>query len=220
MREINDYQTLRTIVLNKMREMILSLELRPGQRVSQEELSVGLGVSRMPVREALRVLESEGLVESTPHRGVLVTGISIHDVRELGIIRRALEGVATERAATEMDSATAAGLEGFLREMDQLGNPPKDEGAYLAAHRAFHLGLYDAAGLPRLSKIATSLWEASERYRRACAVLPDRRREAAQEHRRIFDACQRKDGQMARRLLEDHLDRTTALTIKFLEGDT
>jgi DNA-binding GntR family transcriptional regulator len=59
---ITDYQTLRAIVLCKIKEMILSLELRPGQRVSQEELSSGLGVSRMPVREALRVLESEGLV--------------------------------------------------------------------------------------------------------------------------------------------------------------
>jgi DNA-binding GntR family transcriptional regulator len=174
----------------------------------------------MPVREALRVLESEGLVESIPHRSVLVTDISIEDVRELGMIRRALEGMATELATARMDTAKVGELQSLLVKMELLGDPPKDETAYLAAHRAFHLGLYEAAGLPRLSKIVTSLWEASERYRRTCTLLPDRRKEAAQEHRTILEACRMKDGPMARHLMEGHLSRTTEMTIELLSRRT
>lgn len=219
-REVSDYQTLTTLVLCKIKEMILSLELRPGQRVSQEELSQGLGVSRMPVREALRVLESEGLVESVPHRGVVVTSISIHDVQELGMIRCSLEGMATELAAEKMDRSRVAELEGLLNKMRILGNPPGDNNAYLATHREFHLSLYDAAGSPRLSKIVTSLWEASERYRRTCALLPDRRAQAAQEHWTILGACQAKDAKRARLLMEGHLRRTTEMTSEFLARET
>jgi DNA-binding GntR family transcriptional regulator len=150
----------------------------------------------------------------------LVTDISIQDVRELGMIRCALEGLAAELAASRMDVVKAGELQSLLEKMGILGDPPTDESAYLAAHRAFHLGLYEAAGLPRLSRLVTSLWEASERYRRACTLLPDRRKEAAQEHRTILEACRMKDGPMARHLMEGHLSRTTEMTIELLSRRT
>jgi DNA-binding GntR family transcriptional regulator len=216
-RDISDYRTLTAIVLSRVREMILGLELQPGQKISQEHLSLQLGVSRMPVREALKVLESEGLVKYLPHRGVVVTEISIEDVRELGIIRQALEGTATEIAARNMDSDKARELQRYLDEMDSLGIPPSDLDRYLSAHKAFHLGLCSTANLPRLAKLVTSLWEARERYRRACTVIPDRRKEAAREHRAVLNACVRGDGKLARALLEEHLRKTTNLTAEVLE---
>lgn len=101
----NNYKTLRTIVLDSIRETILNQELKPGQKISPDDIAQRLGVSRMPVREALGIFEMEGLVISTPHRGVTVSNISIADIEELTLIRCSLEGIALRLGAEQMDNA-------------------------------------------------------------------------------------------------------------------
>ena len=136
-RDISDYRTLTAIVLSRVREMILGLELQPGQKISQEHLSLQLGVSRMPVREALKVLESEGLVKYLPTAALWSRKYPLR-MWELGIIRQT-EGTATEIAARNWIRTRSRELQRYLDEMDSLGIPPSDLDRYLSAHKAFHL---------------------------------------------------------------------------------
>lgn len=213
----NNYKTLRTIVLDKIREMILNQELKPGQKIQQDDIAQGLGVSRMPVREALGTLEMAGLVISAPHRGVIVSNLSIADIEELTLIRCTLEGIAVRLGAEQMDNGR---LESIRKCLDQMAE--WDEGdrgvarERVETHKAFHFTIYEASGLPRLYRIIVPLWEASERYRRECASLPGRRKEAFQEHAQLMEACVKRDGGLAEEVLAQHLRSTSKTVIEHL----
>jgi DNA-binding GntR family transcriptional regulator len=207
LRPAGGHRTLAERAFATLHEAIVTGVLAPGERLPIEELAEILEMSPMPIREALRQLDSVGLAENIPHRGARVTELSIEDLREVYEARLALEPLAVQHAAenfTEADAANAAErLEAHVKAYRQ-----RDLGLVWSTHTAFHFALYDAAKSRWMRRLIHPLWETSERYR--FAMLPvrlnlDQRR---LEHERILQACIDHDPAAAARELHNHLART------------
>jgi DNA-binding GntR family transcriptional regulator len=194
-----------------MHEAIVTGVLAPGERLPIEELAELMEMSPMPIREALRQLDSAGLVENVPHRGARVTELSIEDLREVYEARLALEPLAVRHAAEKFTDEDAARARELLEAHVKAYTRRPDLRLVWSTHTAFHFALYDAARSRWMSRLIRPLWETSERYR--FAMLPvrlnlDQRRF---EHERILEACGRHNPDAAARELHDHLARTANL---------
>jgi len=210
LRPVGGHRTLAERAFATLHEAIVTGVLAPGERLPIEELAEILEMSPMPIREALRQLDSVGLVENIPHRGARVTELTIDDLREVYEARLALEPLAVRHAAenfTEADVELAsARLEDHVKAYKQ-----RDLGVVWSTHTAFHFALYSAAKSRWMIRLIHPLWETSERYR--FAMLPvrlnlDQRR---LEHERILRACAAHDTDAAARELHNHLARTANL---------
>jgi DNA-binding GntR family transcriptional regulator len=202
-----EYRTLQTIVTDRLRTAIVSGRFSPGTRLQQDDLARELGVSRMPIREALRVLHTEGLVEFEPHRGATVIELRADDIAEIFDIRTMLEARAAELAAPNLAETTLAELR---RLCEAMADPALDDGAWLSLNREFHTLIYPASGWPRLCALIVAQRNVMQPYLRAITVLIGRRETAQVEHRQIVDAATRRDGPALAALTVEHL-RTTAI---------
>ncbi len=201
-------------VAGELRQLILSGLLGPGQPVNQDEIAERLGVSRMPVREALRTLAVEGLVQFHPNRGAVVTELSRRDMEELYALRIMLEGPAARRSAENMTSEHLTGLQGLIKEMERLRDGPRAEWAEV--HYRFHLSLYESAGMPRLGRLIAGLRNLVEPYSRIYIRLPERMRQAEREHRDLVAACRKRDGERAEKVLVEHLSSPSRALLDLL----
>jgi DNA-binding GntR family transcriptional regulator len=199
------HRTLADGAFAALHDAIVTGELAPGERLPIEELGDALGMSAMPIREALRRLDTAGLVENVPHRGARVTELSIADLVDVYEARLALEPLAVRRAAERFTPENAAIARARL---DALAALPDDNSpATWAAHTAFHFALYDAAESVWLGRLIRPLWETSQRYRLAVRVAGklDARRV---EHETILRACIDHDADRAALSLHNHLITT------------
>jgi DNA-binding GntR family transcriptional regulator len=212
------HRTLAERAFAALHEAIVTGVLAPGERLPIEELAEVLEMSPMPIREALRLLDSVGLVENVPHRGARVTELSIDDLREVYEARLALEPLAVRHAAENFSDEDAAmareRLEAHVKAYRQ-----RDLQLIWSTHTAFHFALYDAAHSRWMSRLIHPLWETSERYR--FAMLPvrvnlDQRR---LEHERILQACADHKPSIAARELQNHLGRTANMIARQMGGD-
>jgi DNA-binding GntR family transcriptional regulator len=199
------HRTLAEKAFESLHQAIVTGQLRPGARLPIEELAGVLQMSPMPIREAVRRLDSAGLVENIPHRGARVTELSITDLAEVYEARLALEVLAIRRAAERFD----ADAEGVARQrLEALNRMPDDNSAATSGvHAAFHYALYDAADSAWLLRLIRPPWETAERY---CLEHPECRRLATRhgEHRAILEACVAHDPDRAAVELHDHLAST------------
>jgi DNA-binding GntR family transcriptional regulator len=217
LRPAGGHRTLAERAFATLHEAIVTGVLTPGERLPIEDLAEVLEMSPMPIREALRLLDSVGLVENIPHRGARVTELSIDDLREVYEARLALEPLAVRHAAenfTDEDASRATdALAAHVKASRQ-----RDLGRIWSTHTAFHFALYDAAKSRWMSRLIRPLWESSERYR--FAMLPvrmnlDKRRS---EHELILQACVGHDAPAAARELHNHLARTANLIANQMAG--
>lgn len=208
-----DYQTVQTAVTAHLRSAILSGEIGPGERLQQDEISERLGVSRMPVREALRVLESEGLVEMRPHRGAVVVDLRPEDISEIFEIRATLEAKAAERAAPRLTDATIANLRKVL---DEMASVERDEVRWLDLNRQFHTTIYPACGWPRLCALIEAQRNVVQPYLRAALTFIGRTASAHEEHLLILQAAEGRDGRQLARYTVEHLQNTSRGLIEFV----
>lgn len=182
--------------------MILRGELAAGERLLEDRLADQLGVSRNPVREAIRSLEATGLVEVVPRRGAYVSRIDVDDVRKLLEVRGLLEGFAAETAAAGRDSALVDRLDRIMAE----GRKAASSGNNVRAaelHRDFHLAIEDAVGNPYLAQVTQPLRHRTELV---FSLLADARGDLSwDEHRRIRDAIATGDRDAARDAVRHHL---------------
>jgi DNA-binding GntR family transcriptional regulator len=192
-------------VYEKVREAILDGELAPGTVMSQVALADELGISRTPLREALRMLQSEGLIDAEPNRRVRVAPLSATDLEDLCIIRVTLESEALLLSVPRMTPEDLAGLEGHMAEMAHYA-AAEDYRRWVVPHRAFHRSLTAAAG-ERLNQLLGQLFDHAERYRRL-HIGHGPSAWATAGHRDILDACKRGDKELGARLLASHLART------------
>ncbi len=204
------HRTLAERAFETLHEAVVTGVLSPGERLPIEELAESLGMSPMPIREALRLLDSVGLVENIPHRGARVTELSIDDLREVYEARLALEPLAVGRAAENFSPQDEAQARERLQEHIKAYRR-RDLRLIWATHTAFHFALYDAAHSRWMTRLIRPLWETSERYR--FAMLPvranlDQRRF---EHESILEACVSHEPEVAARELYNHLARTANL---------
>lgn len=197
--------TAQQAVLAELRAMIGSGELAPGQRLRQEQLATQLGVSRVPVREALRALAAEGQVTYTPHRGYLVAQLSLAELTECYRLRDLLEDEAVRVAVPRLEEADLARMAAAITDMDRAVN---DVAAVAAANRRFHFVLYRAAGMPRLLELIRILWDATDRYRSHYFAEPAHRVDRNAEHRAVLASVGAGDTGAALRILTAHRAHT------------
>ncbi len=199
------------LVADALRTAILQGELRGGDALRQEELAEQYGVSKIPVREALFVLQSEGLVDFTSGRGAMVSQLTSSEANEIYVMRIALEQVALRAAIPNLQPADFIKAEAALKQID-AGPNPKDWGAL---NWEFHTTLYKPAGMPMLLD-TLKLWQTNVARYFFVYQKPDFREQSNQEHWAIFEACQQRDADTACKLLAEHLSRASAQLYKYL----
>lgn len=193
-------------VLETLRRAITEGELEPGQRLDPASIALQLRCSRMPVRDAIKELEAEGLVVSYPSRGTEVSRLERADIEQIFGIRLALEKAALERAVPRMDEQDHRVLHDMLLRMDA----PRDLKDWLSINEAFHGHINEASGWPRLVAQIERERRNIDRYVRA-RVRVDGREQPQNEHRELYQACVERDAVRACSILEQHLNRTAQL---------
>ena len=193
-------------VLESLRQGLVSGMLRPGQRVTQEDVAVRLGVSVAPVREALRVLEQEGQLVYRPRRGYFVTELRIEDLEEIYELRRVLEERVMRLALPGLDDETLTRVRTAAEECEAAGEAG-DVARELAANRRFHFGLLDGADQPHTMRMIRLLWDSTEAYRAIYYNSPAERSRAAKAHKRILAAVAARDADRLVGELDAHRGR-------------
>jgi DNA-binding GntR family transcriptional regulator len=210
-------QTAEQYVYAYLRDSILSGKLRGGDRIDQEKTARELVVSRMPVREAIRRLDSEGLVVHQPHRGVLVTVLGPEAVLELFEMRSVLEGLATSLAVKSITEESLTALEAQLEQMDHVRKNPA---AWLQRHDDFHEQICTLARRPRLAKEIRRLRQSVTPYIRLYLAAYGDVEMPGSEHRALLDAIRHRDPQTAERTIRKHIMSAARGVIEFLKTTT
>lgn len=191
--------------------------LKPGERLLTEDIAQRIGMSRMPVREALRRLGAEGLVTVRPNRGAVVRGLSAREVDEVFDMRAALEGLAASRAARH---ATEADVRGLERLLDRMAECESDMGEWVTLHRQFHETICRIADSPRLASQISSLHSIVEPLMRVWlenALQPARARTS---HADILVALRAHDSKAAGEIMRRHVSGTTATILEAMARET
>ena len=188
-----------------LRDAIVGGELRPGERLKEAALAESFELSRTPGREALRVLQIEGLVEFAPNRGATVRSYSVDDLREIYSLRALLEGHAARRAAQWMTPETLDRLHAMCERFATLRATDAPVLELVAENLAFHKAIMDAAGSPRLADIARRVVEMPLIYRTYRWYSPEQRQHAEREHFQLLRAFEVHDAERAELVMKHHI---------------
>lgn len=201
------YETKSEYAYGRLRRWILSGELAPGSGINQFTLAKAIGISTTPLREALKRLKGEGLVELDAHRDARVTPLRAEEARDLLELRRALDPLAVALAAERRTDADIEAIREAAEGLHALPDNPDQED--LAAHRRFHSALYRASHNVLLVETLDGLWDKSDRYRRM-ALEVDRgdaaRAKTDHEHRALADLVVAGDAEGASAVMREHVD--------------
>jgi DNA-binding GntR family transcriptional regulator len=195
------FKTATAYVSGALREAIVVGELEGGFALRQEDIAAAFSVSRMPVREALRQLEAEGLIDFLPYRGAVVASLSPEDMRDVYDIRAALEPVALRLSLPYLTAEDLQRAAEILDEIDREENI----GRWGELNARFHLTLYGQAGRKRLLDLIQVHLRAGDRYLRLHYSQRDRRPDSQAEHRALLAACHEKDEGRACAVLHHHI---------------
>jgi DNA-binding GntR family transcriptional regulator len=210
------FKTKQDYVYEQLYEAILSGRFKPGEHLVLEELGEELGTSRTPLREAIRRLQTEGLVDSTPHRGAVVADLSVEELIELYHIRAVLEGLAARLATENLSDEELTQLQDIFdetrRELDP-SNPVRFE----EFNRPFHEIIYQGANAPFLYEMIINLYTKTGLYRHLSLRSTGRVQDVLDEHHRILDALLARDAELAERCAREHHECTAKALVDLLE---
>ena len=194
-------------VFQKIREDILNGKYKENDELRENTIGKELGVSRTPVREALRQLELVGLVTIIPNRGAYVTGISHKDIWDIYMIRSMLEGLCARWASENISEAQLDELEEaiLLSEFQMKKESGFNAEQVAALDGRFHAILYEASGSRILSHVLTDFHNYVQAARKSSVVSEDRARKSIREHRQILRAIRDRDAEMAEQLANEHI---------------
>ncbi len=198
---IERHQTLREKILETIREAILKGTLKPGEKVAEPELAERFGISRTPIREAFRQLESEGYLTVIPRKGAVVAALSEQDVQEFYAIKSTLEGYAAELAASRLSEKELEKLETINERLKQLAEEG-DVKAFFRVHNEFHDLFVKAAGNSKLHELIQHLGMKFNRLRMASLSVEGRMGISVAEHERLIEAFRNQDGARAESLVK------------------
>lgn len=201
--------TAQELVLQQVRQLIASGELRPGQQIVQDSLANNLGVSRVPLREALKVLEGEGQVTYHPHRGYFVANLSVTDLVEVYRIRAILEDEALRVGIPLVTDEQLKHIES-LAQVVRKASQGQDVASISAANRAFHFAIFEASNLPRLVRLIRNLWDATDAYRAVFFASSPNREHMNSEHDELVAALRNRD--VAAAIAAQHAHREGSVT--------
>jgi DNA-binding GntR family transcriptional regulator len=217
MADVAPYATKTDVAYSVLREAILSGVLAPGAAVHAKSVADELGMSFIPVREALRRLEQDGLVSIRPHVGTTVRELDADDIEETMLMRSELEALATRLAAEGLDDRTLATLEVLVDAMDECvrdWNPER----FGILNREFHLTLYRSSPYQRIYHQIESLWDQVPRARSVFALVPDYMAASQAGHHQLLAALRRRDGRAAERLMRDQKNHALDSLLAIIRG--
>ena len=209
--DMNEYLPLRDVVFNTLRKAILKGELKPGERLMEIALAERLGVSRTPVREAMRKLELEGLVVMIPRRGAQVANITEKDLNDVLEVRIALENLSIENACARMTEEQLAELWKAAKDFEATmaeGNLVK----LAEADVAFHEVIYKSSDNRRLNQVLNNLREQIYRYRVEYLLV--------KEHEEIYEAIRNRDVKQAQEISYQHIENQREAIIRSIREET
>src|SRR5699024_787412 len=206
--------TLQFKVTTKLREVIMKGDFELGERLVQEEWARKLGVSRMPIREALRQLEVEGLVKLEPRKGAIVTPISSEDIEEIYQLRALVEGEAVEQSLPYLDEKEKEQIINLYKEMDKLGKTEKDREAYQNLNTDFHKMIQQGCPWRRLHNFIDTLWRGIPLH--TPSLLDDNIDKSHEEHQMMVGYIEKNDKKNLRYTMEKHILRTKDLLIDII----
>ena len=215
--QMNNDLPLRDEVFLTLKQAVLDGTLQPGERLMEIHLARQLGVSRTPVREALRKLELEGLVLTLPNRGAMVAQITLTDLEDVMEIREALEELAARKACAKIGEEQFAALRGAAEDFES-GLRADDLAAAALADSAFHEMLCEAAGNKRLSQLMDSLRSQMYRYRLESLKNKKSHPDLIRQHRLICEAVKAGDEEKAASVIRMHIKEQKKLLLEFLSG--
>jgi len=203
--KLDSFRPLGEIVYEALRDAIINQAMKPGERLMETELAEEMGVSRTPVREAIRKLELEGYVVMIPRKGAYVSGLSIKDINEVFEIRGALEALAAGLAAQR---ATQEEIEEMQRNvfMEAAHWETNDLMLTIESDTKFHEQIYGASRNTRLLNMIKELREQVQRFRTTTLAVPGRLKFALDEHRKIVEAIAERDVAAAQKAASDHIE--------------
>lgn len=204
-------------VYQTLREAIVSGELQPGEPIVQTDIAARLGVSPIPVREAIRRLIAEGLVVQEPHRSSRVAPLSPRALNEILIIRMHLEALAAREAAPHVTPQDLDDLRQIVRRMDEAIQRD-DMPEYGRLNKQFHLRLYQCCPYPLLVRMIQELWDNSDRYRSRTMFgsIPNLAARSQREHKRMLKLLEARDAEGLARVMERHKRAARTAFVEFL----
>lgn len=203
-KEVTDQYSLRGRVFHRIREDILSGKYHESEELKEATIGAEYGVSRTPVREALRQLELEGLVKIIPNKGAYVTGISDKDTRDIYVIRSYLEGLAARWACEHISEAEIDSLEEVVY-LSEFHAKKKHYEQLVELDNKFHESIYRASGSKILEHQLTTFHQYLERFRKKSLKIEERALRSNGEHLAILEAMRRRDGDLAEKLAHEHI---------------
>ncbi|WP_338824085.1 HTH-type transcriptional regulator McbR [Moorella humiferrea] len=212
------WKTKTEMIYSMLREAIVSGELKPGERIVLRKIAGDLGVSAIPVREAIKQLEAEGLVEVSAHSEVTVSRLSEKDFRELSSIRVVLEAYATRLTAERITPEVLAELEQQLKEMEVCVKE-NDYHRYGILNRRFHQTIYAHCGNEQLKKLIDDLTVRTDRARALFAYNRSRFKESLKEHQAIVRAMACGQPEEAERVMAEQKRIALEMFLKYSLGD-
>jgi DNA-binding GntR family transcriptional regulator len=213
--EIRNYKPLGEVVFEYLRNAILAGELKPGERLMEVTIADQLGVSRTPVREAIRKLEKESFVIMIPRKGAYVADLTKKDIMEVLEIRKELEGFAAYLAAERMTLAEKEALGRVVEHFNEsLIN--MDKKSMIESDNEFHSFIFESTKNQRLINIIYDLHDQFQRFRLIYFNEFNNYKEIQASHNRIFDAIIKQDALTARQEAENHVESIRALVSKWI----
>ncbi len=208
--KLDNYKPLREIVFETLREAIIQGRLKPGERLMEIQLAEEMGVSRTPVREAIRKLELEGFVVMVPRKGAYVASFSVKDIVDVFEIRAALEGLAAGLAAERATEEELEEMERAVLQTHEVSNG-HDLNELVEKDTAFHELIYKASRNQRLVQIITHLKEQIQHFRTTSLAVPGRGKHAVEEHKGIVEAISQRNIELASSLAREHVENAEQL---------
>ena len=208
------HESLGERVYRTVRDLILSQVFPPGSKLNVEQICRDLGVSRTPVWDTMRRLESEGLVNTVPRHGVFVLNYGVDQIRDLFAVRGALEALAVREAAANLDDEPLVLLEAAMKEMERAAAAGEME-QYSRSAIEFHDRVLAAARNQVLSRLLENVYAQILVLRLRSLYLPERVESSVAEHRALFEAVRARDGETGERLARAHADHVLQDALEF-----
>lgn len=201
---LNDYKPLREVIFNTLREAIILGELKPGERLMEVQLADKMGVSRTPVREAIRKLELEGLVSMIPRKGAHVADLSVKDIMDVLEVRATLDGFASSLAAQRINKEELNNLKNVNAQFEKYAQKGNLNGI-VKKDVEFHEIIYHSSRNDKLIQIISNLREQVQRFRVKYLKEYTKGMDVFDEHIEIIDAIESRDSERAREVAVKHI---------------
>ncbi len=215
--DMDSYLPLRDVVFNTLRNAILRGDLKPGERLMEMHLANKLGVSRTPIREAIRMLEQEGLAVTIPRKGAQVAKMTEKDLQDVLEIRDALDELAVRMACQRLTEEQLVELKSAMKDFE-IATKSKDARKICEADENFHNVIYRMADNPKLETIVNNLREQMYRYRYEYVKENSSYQKLIQEHTAIIEGFEKRDEEYVKEIMHTHLENQIEAVRRVIRG--